>query len=76
MTNMSETIMFDVPLDFKSKENKRFIHAYIKRLIKKYTFEKNKRKLLQQKNVELQKYIDDTAELVAYAKRVMEVMRP
>tara|TARA_Y100000389_G_scaffold200308_1_gene240433 strand:- start:17244 stop:17465 length:222 start_codon:yes stop_codon:yes gene_type:complete len=73
---MSETIMFDVPLDFKSKENKRFIHAYIKRLIKKYTSEKNKRKLLQQKNDELQKYIDDTAELVVYARRVMEVMRP
>lgn len=63
----------DVSLDLNSNKNRRFIHAYIRRLLKKYTSENNKRKSLQQENIELRKYIDDHAELVDYAKKVMTV---
>jgi hypothetical protein len=31
---------------------------------------------LQEENAALRKYIDDTADLVEYAKKVMGVMRP
>lgn len=71
---MSE--MIDISLDLSSKKNRRFIHAYIRRLLKQYTSENNKRKRLQEENAALRKYIDDTANLVEYAKKVMGVMRP
>ena len=68
--------MIDISLDLSSKKNRRFIHAYIRRLLKQYTSENNKRKRLQEENAALRKYIDDTANLVEYAKKVMGVMRP
>ena len=71
---MSDTL--DISLDLSSKKNRRFIHAYIRRLLKEYTSENNKRKRLQEENAALRKYIDDTAELVEYANQVMGVMRP
>lgn len=71
---MSDSI--DISLDISSKKNRRFIHAYIRRLLKQYTSENNKRKRLQEENAALRKYIDDTADLVEYAKKVMGVMRP
>lgn len=66
----------DVSLDLSCKKNRRFIHAYIRRLLKQYTSENNKRKRLQEENVALRKYIDDTAALVEYAKKVINVPRP
>ena len=71
---MSETI--DVSLDLSSKKNRRFIHAYIRRLLKQYMSENNKRKRLQEENAALRKYIDDTADLVRFAKNVMTIPIP
>ena len=71
---MSETL--DISLDLSCKKNRRFIHAYIRRLLKQYTSENNKRKRLQEENAALRKYIDDTADLVDFAKKVINVPRP
>ncbi len=71
---MSETL--DISLDLSSKKNRRFIHAYIRRLLKQYTSENNKRKRLQEENAALRKYIDDTADLVEFAKNVRAIPRP
>jgi hypothetical protein len=71
---MSETL--DISLDLSSKKNRRFIHAYIRRLLKQYTSENNKRKRLQEENAALRKYINDTADLVEFAKNVRAIPRP
>jgi hypothetical protein len=71
---MSETL--DISLDLSCKKNRRFIHAYIRRLLKQYTSENNKRKRLQEENAALRKYIDDTADLVEFAKNVMAIPIP
>ena len=71
---MSESI--EVSLDLSCKKNRRFIHAYIRRLLKQCTSDNNKRKRLQEENAALRKYIDDTTDLVEYAKKVIGVMRP
>jgi len=71
---MSETL--DISLDLSCKKNRRFIHAYIRRLLKQYTSENNKRKRLQEENAALRKYIDDTANLVEFAKNVRAIPIP
>ena len=71
-----EDSTIDISLDLSSKKTKKFIHAYIRRLLKQYTTERNKRKRLQQENAELRRRLEKTAELVEFAKRVIAVPKP